>query len=420
MPKKQVLTLEVAGREVQVSNPEKVYFPEAGYTKHDVVRYYLDVADGALAAAGGRPLVMKRYVDGIAKDAFYQKRAPTSRPPWIETVTIRFPSGRRAEEIVLRDPAQLVWIVNLACIELHVHPVRAEDLEHPDELRIDLDPVPGVEWEVVRQVALETRAVLEDFGLRGWPKTSGSRGMHVYVRLKPQWGFDDVRKSALAISREVERRAPAIATTRWWKEERQGVFLDYNQNAKDRTTAAAFSIRPTPDARVSMPLTWDELPDVDPADFTIRTVPAMFRERGNVHADIDRHAGDLEPVLELSSRQAAEGATDAPWPPHYATTPDEPPRVNPSRRRRSTKPLIEIARAKKKDEALEALERWKSKHPDVVEHLEPADILVDSMRGRFTTWTRIRINLQHVPEKIRPNQEALEIDYDPWAEFHEE
>jgi bifunctional non-homologous end joining protein LigD len=416
VPKKQ-LTLEVAGREVTLSNPDKVYFPETGYTKHDIARYYLDVAEGALAAAGGRPLVMKRYVNGVTQEAFYQKRAPPSRPPWIETVTLRFPSGRKAEELVLRDPAQLLWIVNLGCIELHVHPVRAEDLDHPDELRIDLDPVPGVEWSMVRQAAYETRAVLEELGLRGFPKTSGSRGMHLYVRIKQQWTFDEVRQSALAIAREVEKRAPGIATARWWKEERQGVFLDYNQNAKDRTTAAAYSIRPVPDARVSMPLTWEEVETADPRDFNIKTAPARFKELGYSHGDMEAHAGDLSATLELATRQATEGATDAPWPPHYAKTADEPPRVQPSKRRKSIMPLVEISRAKVKEDALAGLERWKTRHEKIVQFLQPADILVDGMRGRHSIWTRIRVNLQHVPEELRPEQEALDPDYDPSVEW---
>jgi bifunctional non-homologous end joining protein LigD len=435
------ITVEAAGREVSLSSPDKVYFPEAGYTKLDVVQYYLEVAEGALAAAGGRPLVMKRYVDGIKKEAFYQKRAPKSRPEWIETVTLKFPSGRTAEEVVLRDAAQIVWIVNLGCIELHTHPVRAEDLDHPDELRIDLDPVPGVEWPQVRQVGFEARAVLEDLGLVGWPKTSGSRGLHVNVRIKQEWTFPEVRQAALAISREVARRAPAIATSRWWKEERQGVFLDYNQNAKDRTTAAAYSVRPTDDARVSMPLTWKELETIDPREFNLKTAPARFREVGYSHGAMEAFAGDLSKALELASRQAAEGETDAPWPPHFPKSADEPPRVQPSKRRRASEarseprersreralrpsgtrrsimPLVEISRAKIKEDALAGLERWKARHPDVVPFLEPADVLVDGMRGRYSIWTRIRVNLIHVPEELRPKQEALDPDYDPWVEW---
>lgn len=420
MAKKQPMMIEVAGREVALSNPEKVYFPEAGYTKLDLAQYYLAVAEGALAAAGGRPLVMKRYVNGITEDGFYQKRAPPTRPPWIETITLRFPSGRTAEELVLHDPAQLLWIVNLGNIELHVHAVREDDLDHPDELRIDLDPVPGVEWPVIQAVAFEARAVLEELGLTGWPKTSGSRGIHIYSRIRQEWSFNEVRQAALAIAREVERRAPAIATARWWKEERHGVFLDYNQNAKDRTMAAAYSVRPTPDARVSMPLTWEELPSVDPRDFNLRTAPQRFRELGYSHGAMEARVGDLGPALELSARQAAAGETDAPWPPHYPKTEDEPPRVQPSKRRRSIMPLVEIARAKAKEDALEGLERWKSRHPTVAPLLQPADILVDAMRGRYSVWTRVRVNLQHVPEADRPSQEPLDPDYDPWSEWKTE
>lgn len=416
MPKKQV-TFTVAGREVSVSNPEKVYFPDAGYTKLDLAQYYLAVADGALATSAGRPFVMKRYVDGISKEAFYQKRAPTSRPEWIETTTLRFPSGRTAEEVVLRDAAQLLWVVNLGCIELHVHPVRVEDLEHPDELRLDLDPVPGVDWAVVRDVALGCERVLSELGLKGWPKTSGSRGIHVYVRLRPRWTFDEVRRSALAISREVERRMPGLATTKWWKEERVGVFLDYNQNAKDRTTAGAFSVRPTPDARVSMPLDWSEVADVDPALYTIKTVPRLFEKNGNPHRAMDEHAGDLTAALALVATQESEGQKDAPWPPHYEKKADEPPRVQPSRRRKSTMPVIEIARAKRKEDALAGLERWKQRHPDTAARLEQADVLVDAMRGRHSTWTRVRINLKNVPAAERPEQEALDPDYDPGVEW---
>jgi DNA ligase D-like protein (predicted polymerase) len=416
MPKKQT-TIHVCGLEVPVTNPDKIYFPAAGYTKLDVVQYYLEVSEGALAGAGGRPLVMKRYVNGIAAEAFYQKRAPTSRPPWIDTVTLRFPSGRKAEELVLRNAAQLVWIANLGCIELHVHPVRAEELEHPDELRIDLDPVPGVPWDQVRQVAYETRAVLAELGLIGYPKTSGSRGMHINVRIATNWSFDQVRQAALAIAREVERRNPGIATSRWWKEERQGVFLDYNQNAKDRTTAAAYSVRPVEDARVSMPLSWEEVATADPRDFNIKTAPARFREVGYIHAPMELQHGDLGAALELSAKQAVEGAVDAPWPPHFAKSGDEPPRVQPSKRRRSSMPLVEIGRAKKKEDALAGLERWKLRHPEIVGFLEPADILVDTMRGRSSAWTRIRVNLQHVPEEQRPAQEELDPNYDVRSEW---
>jgi DNA ligase D-like protein (predicted polymerase) len=325
--------LEVAGREVAISNPDKLYFPEAGITKGELVRYYLAVAEGVLRGVRGRPMQLKRYVDGIAAEPFYQKRAPTSRPPWIDVVELRFPSGRSADEIVVRDIAQLAWVVNLGCVDLHPHPVRAGDLEHPDELRVDLDPVPGVPWDQVRQVALIAREVLVEHGLTGWPKTSGSRGIHVYTRIQPRWGFSEVRQAALALAREVERRAPSLATSKWWKEERHGVFLDYNQNAKDRTIASAYSVRPRSDARVSTPITWDELPACDPADFTLRTVPARFAARGDPGAGIDEAVGSLEPLLELSARQKGDGMGDAPWPPHYAKAEDEPPRVQPSKRR---------------------------------------------------------------------------------------
>jgi bifunctional non-homologous end joining protein LigD len=413
--------LDVAGRTVAISNPRKVYFPEAGITKLDVVRYYLAVAEGALRAAGGRPNVLVRYADGIHGQFFYQKRAPASRPPWIEVVTLSFPSGRTAEEVVPRDAAALAWIANLGCLELHPHPVRAEDLEHPDELRVDLDPLPGIAWSQLRAVAAVVREGLDAFGLVGWPKTSGSRGIHVNVRLHRRWTFAQVRRAALALAREVERRAPALATSKWWKEERHGVFLDYNQNAKDRTVAAAYSVRPKPDARVSAPVTWEELEACAPEDFTLRTMPERFAAVGDRHAAIDGHPCSLEPLLELSARQEADGLGDAPWPPHYAKQPDEPPRVQPSRRkgaggrRVSTKPLVEVARAATKDEAVAGLERWKRRHPRAADHLQPADVLVDGMRGRSTTWTRVRVNLEHVPEALRPAPEPPDPDYDPWA-----
>ncbi|MGH7822584.1 MAG: DNA polymerase domain-containing protein, partial [Candidatus Binatia bacterium] len=421
----ETIVLDVAGREVPISNPSKVYFPEAGITKLEVVRYYLAVAEGALRAAGGRPNVLVRYADGIHGEFFYQKRAPASRPGWIEVARLRFPSGRTAEEVVPRDAAALAWMANLGCLELHPHPVRAEDLEHPDELRIDLDPMPGVGWGDLQAVARVVREVLTDFGLTGWPKTSGSRGIHVNVRIDRRGSFTGVRRAVLAVAREVERRAPAIATSKWWKEERHGVFLDYNQNAKDRTVAAAYSVRPRPDARVSAPVTWDELFECAPEDFTLRTMPARFAAIGDRHGGIDEHPCSLEGLLELSARQEAEGLGDAPWPPHYAKQAGEPPRVQPSRRRVApgsgrrvpAKPLIEIARAAKKDEALAGLERWKARHPQAAAHLEPADVLVDAMRGRSSTWTRIRVNLEHVPEATRPGQEPLDPDCDPYAGF---
>ncbi len=409
--------LIVDGREIQVSNPRKVLFPEAGHTKLDLARYYLAVADGALRGAGGRPNVLVRYPNGIAGDFFYQKRAPLSRPPWIEVATLHFPSGRTAEEVVPRDAAALAWMANLACLELHPHPVRADALDHPDELRVDLDPVPGIEWTQVRDVAGIVDATLREFGLVGWPKTSGSRGMHVVVRIEPRWTFDQVRRAALALAREVERRAPTLATSKWWKEERHGVFVDYNQNAKDRTVASAYSVRPKPDARVSAPLAWTEVAHCDPADFTLATMPARFATIGDRHHDIDAHAGSLEPLLELSARHEQEGLGDAPWPPQYKKQPGEPPRVQPSRRRTSRHPLIEIGRAQKKEDALAGLERWKARHPRAAARLEPADILVDAMRGRFHTWTRIRVNLKNVAVDERPLQEPLDPDDEPtWPE----
>jgi DNA ligase D-like protein (predicted polymerase) len=435
MAKSPQTVLEVAGREVAITNPDKVFFPRAGYTKLDLAKYYVAVAEGALRGIAGRPFVLKRYVNGAEGEPFFQKRAPEQRPPWIETVELSFPSGRTASEIVVRDAAQLLWIVNLGCIDLNPHPVRADDLEHPDELRVDLDPGPGTSWDDVRRVALIVREVLDDCGLRGWPKTSGSRGIHVYARIARRWSFDQVRRAALAIAREVERRAPELATSKWWKEERHGVFLDYNQNAKDRTVASAWSVRPTPDARVSMPLEWDEVADCDPAAFTLTTAPARLAERGDASAGIDEAPGSLDRLLELSAVQEAAGLGDAPWPPHYKKQQDEPPRVMPSRRkradpaegaadaktpsgrRRSTQPLITIAKARHKDDALAGLERWKARHPAAAALLQPDDVLIDSMRGRSSTWTRIRVNLRHVPEAARVAEEAPDPDYDPWRDF---
>src|SRR6266446_6757662 len=326
--------LQVAGREVAISNPDKVYFPRAGYTKRELIHYYLAVADGAVRGVRGRPMALKRFVDGAEGEFFFQKRAPAQRPVWVDTVELSFPSGRTAVEVVVNDAAQLAWVVNLGCIDLNPHPVRADDLEHPDELRVDLDPMPDVPWPQVREVALLARDVLEEHGLRGFPKTSGSRGMHVNVRIERRWTFPEVRAAALALAREVERRAPEIATSKWWKEERHGVFLDYNQNAKDRTVASAYSVRPTPDARVSTPLSWDEVPSVEPAAFTVATVPERFARIGDPHAGIDAQPGSLESLLDLSARQKGEGQGDAPWPPHYAKQDDEPPRVQPSKRRK--------------------------------------------------------------------------------------
>jgi DNA ligase D-like protein (predicted polymerase) len=412
---REVLT--VAGREVAISNPRKILFPQAGYTKLDLARYYVAVADGALRGAHGRPTVLVRYPNGIDGEFFYQKRAPESRPPWVEVVALRFPSGRSAEEVVPRDVATLVWMANLACLELHPHPVRANDLDHPDELRVDLDPVPGISWPQVRDVAQVVHATLRDFDLVGWPKTSGSRGMHIYVRIEQKWTFDQVRRAALAFAREVERRAPTLATSKWWKEERHGVFLDYNQNAKDRTIASAYSVRPKPDARVSAPLHWDEIESCEPEDFTLATMPARFAAIGDRHAGIDQHPCSIDRLLELSAQQERDGLGDAPWPPNYKKQAGEPPRVQPSKRRVPKHPLVEIGRAPKKEDALAGLERWKTRHPDASAHLQPADVLVDAMRGRFKTWTRIRVNLQHVPEELRPPQEALDPDETPndWA-----
>jgi DNA ligase D-like protein (predicted polymerase) len=353
-------------------------------------------------------------VDG---EYFYQKRAPQARPDWIDVVTLQFPSGRTAEEVVPRDAAALLWMANLACLELHPHPVRADDLDHPDELRVDLDPVPGIEWPQIREVAAVVKATLDDVGLVGWPKTSGSRGMHVFVRIERRWPFGQVRRAALALAREVERRAPSLATSKWWKEERHGVFLDYNQNAKDRTVASAYSVRPTPDARVSAPLAWDEIADCDPRDFTLASMPTRFAAVGDRHAEIDLHAKSLDALLELSARQEREGLGDAPWPPHYRKQPGEAPRVAPSRRRAPRRPLIDIGRSREQADALAGLERWKARHPEAAAHLEPADVLVDRERGRYRTWTKIRLNLQHVPEELRPTQEPLDPDEDPASEW---
>jgi len=463
--------LEIGGREVAVSNPDKVYFPKAGHTKMDLVNYYLAVADGALRGVAGRPMALKRFVDGAEGEAFFQKRAPENRPDWIDTAELTFPSGRTADEVVLREAAGLAWVANLGCIDLNPHPVRAEDLDHPDELRVDLDPVPGIEWSQIREVAIVCREALEAVGLVGWPKTSGSRGIHINVRIEPRWTYPEVRRAALALARDVERRAPTLATSKWWKEERHGVFLDYNQNAKDRTVASVYSVRPLPDARVSMPLRWEEVPDVVAEDFTLATVPGLYASRGDAGAGIDDAVGSLEALLELSARDEAEGLGDAPWPPNYAKQAGEPPRVQPSRKRRpegeyepgrgeaggpppevaaeraaavaagdpnaglptewegsgsrptptgrrkSAIPVIEISRAAKKAEALEGFERWKERHSAAAAALEPADVLVDGMRGRSSLWYRVRVNLIHVPEADRPTQEALDPDYDPWAGY---
>jgi DNA ligase D-like protein (predicted polymerase) len=404
--------LEVAGREVKVSNPGKLYFPKAGFTKMDLVRYYLDVGEGALRGIFNRPIVLKRYVEGVEGDFFFQKRAPASRPEWVKTVTLAFPSGRTADEIVVTDLAQLIWMVNLGCIDLNPHPVRADDLDHPDELRVDLDPGPGVGFDGVRKAAGLVREVLTDHGPLGWPKTSGSRGIHVYVRIERRWGFDEVRRAALALARDAERRAPELVTSKWWKEERHGVFIDYNQNAKDRTIASAYSVRPTPDGWVSAPLSWEEVPSCELGDFTLKTMPERFARLGDLAAEMDNAPGSLEPLLELAARHEAEGLGDAPWPPHYKKQSGEPPRVRPSKRKEM--PLITVAKAAKKEDALAGLARWRERHPEASSYIKEEDVLVDAMRGRYTTWTRIRVNLRHVPKDQRPPAEPPDPDYDPW------
>ncbi len=458
--------LEVGGREVTITNPDKLYFPRAGYTKLDLVRYFLAVAGGALTGVRGRPMALKRFVNGAESEPFFQKRAPDNRPEWMRTATLTFPSGRTADEIVVDEAAGLAWVANLGCLDLNPHPVRAEDVEHPDELRVDLDPVPGVPWSQIRDVAMVVREALAEVGLVGWPKTSGSRGIHINVRIEPRWTYPQVRRAALALARDVERRAPDIATSKWWKEERHGVFLDYNQNAKDRTVASAYSVRPLPDARVSFPLRWEDVPAVEAEDFTLATVPALYAERGDAGAGIDEAVGSLEALLKLSARHEAEGLGDAPWPPNYAKQEGEPPRVQPSRkrradadyegrgrgggpppevaeeraravaagdrnaglsqdwvgtrptptgRRRSSIPVIEIARAASRAEVQAGFERWAERHPEAAGHLEPADVLTDGMRGRSSLWYRLRVNLIHVPEALRPPQEQLDPDYDPFA-----
>ena len=426
---------------MRITHPDKQYFSQqAKLSKLDIVRYYLAVAPGALLGIRDRPIVLKRFVDGAEGQAFYQKRAPSDRPSWMRTVTLSFPSGRTAEEIVVDDAAGLAWIVNLGCIELHPHPVRSADLDHPDELRVDLDPGPGVAWDDVRHIALEVHALLEEVGLTGWPKTSGSRGMHVNVRIYPRWSFTEVRKAALALSRAVERRMPALASSKWWKEERHGVFLDYNQNAKDRTTSSAYSVRPLPDARVSAPLRWEDIADCNPADFTVFTMPQRFAEFGDPHLSMDGAAGSLEKLLALADKDQLEGLGDAPWPPHFKKTAGEGVRVAPSRAKvkppaedsgnvkkasvkkaaarvpRTKMPLLTVALSPDEQAAQAGLERWKQKYPAVVEQLKVDDVLVDRMRGRSSTWTRIRVNLRHVREEMRPPQETPDPDDDPTRE----
>jgi DNA ligase D-like protein (predicted polymerase) len=437
-------TLSLDGHEVTISNPGKLFFADVGITKLDLVNYYLAVAGGALLGVRDRPMALKRFVDGAGGEAFFQKRAPKSVPPFVRTVELSFPSGRTADEVVVDNAAALAWVVNLGCIDLNPHPVRSGDLDHPDELRVDLDPGPGVPWADVRSVALVVREVLAELGYTAWPKTSGSRGIHVYVRLEPRWAFGEVRRAALSLAREVERRAPTIATSKWWKEERHGVFLDYNQNAKDRTVASVYSVRPRPSATVSAPLTWDEAPDAELEDFTLRTVPDRYAKLGDVGAGIDEVSHSLEPLLELVARQEAAGEGDAPWPPNYAKQPGEPPRVQPSRRRmadpaelkptdptarnpdgtvpptgrrRSTQPLLVISQAADKADALAGLEKWRARHPEAATHVrDPEDLLIDAMRGRYKVWWRVRVNLRNVPEELRPAAEPPDPDYDPWTE----
>jgi bifunctional non-homologous end joining protein LigD len=426
------VTIEAGGIEVTVTNPDKVFFPKLGLTKLDLVRYYEAVSEGALRGVMRRPMVLKRFVNGAAEEPFFQKRAPANLPPWIDTARVTFPSGRFADLVVPDAPADLLWAINLGCIDLNPWPVRADDVDHPDELRIDLDPTPEATFEDVKRTAMVFKQTLEDFGYRGFPKTSGSRGIHIYVRIEPKWEFPVLRRAGLALAREVERRAPELVTTKWWKEERHGVFIDYNQNARDRTIASAYSVRPTPDARVSAPLTWEELPGVELSDFTVETMPQRFEKLGDLMAGIDDEAFSLDALIELTAQQEREGQGDAPWPPQFPKAKGEPKRVQPSRarkedgaesptgRRKSVHPLIIIAKAQHKDEALAGLQRWKARHPDAAALLEPSDVLVDSMRGMSSTWTRIRVNLRNVPEAQRPAEETPDPDYDPWAGLSEE
>jgi len=406
------LWLQVAGREVRITHPEKLYFSQqVKVTKLQLVEYYARVAEGALRGIANRPIVLKRFVAGAEAAPFYQKRAPDSRPDWIRTVVLTFPSGKTAEEVVVDDIAGLIWIVNLGCLELHPHPIRHDDLNHPDELRVDLDPGPGVPWKDVVRVALEVKNLLDERGLVGFPKTSGSRGMHINVRIEPRWTFSELRNAALALSRAVERRVPKLATSKWWKDERHGVFLDYNQNAKDRTTCSAYSVRPLPDARVSTPLTWAEVPDCDPAEFTLFTVPKRFAESGDPHARMNAEVGRLDGLLELAARDAAAGIADAPWPGQFRSASRQ---QAPARAKSRTKaPLLVIAQSPDREAALAGLERWLHSHPRVATFLQLEDILVDSMRGRSTNWTRIRVNLKNVPQEARPKQGQPDPDDDP-------
>lgn len=399
-------SLEVGGREVAVSNPDKVIFPEPGVTKLDLVNYYLSVADGALRGVARRPMILKRFVKGIAQEAIFQKRAPEKRPDWIDVAELKYASGTSAKEAVIDEAAGLVWAVSLGCIDFNPHPVRADDLEHPDELRVDLDPMPGVEWPQIVDVAIVVRDVLTDYGLTAWPKTSGSRGFHIYARIERNWSYKEVRLAAQTVAREVERRAPDLATSRWWKEERQGVFVDFNQNAKDRTVASAYSVRSRPDARVSTPLFWDEVPGCRPEEFTVATVPGRYAQFGDPWAGMDAAAGGLEGLLALAEEL---GPMPRAGKPEGGASADG--------RRASQMPLIEVARTKTRDEAMAALEVWRSRHPEAASALEAIDVLVDGMRGPSSIWYRIRINLQHVPEQLRPPQEPLIADYSPWVGY---
>ncbi|UQX10810.1 DNA polymerase domain-containing protein [Candidatus Mycobacterium methanotrophicum] len=400
------VTLEVDGRQVEVTHPDRVIFPAHPHTKLDLIRYYLAVADGALRGVAGRPMILKRFVKGIEQEAVFQKRAPAKRPHWVDVAELRYTSGTSAAEAVIHDAAGLVWAVNLDCVDLNPHPVLADDLDHPDELRVDLDPTPGVSWRQILDVASVAREVLEDYGLIAWPKTSGSRGFHIYARIVPGWSFRQVRLAAQTVAREVERRAPDLATSRWWKEEREGVFVDFNQNAKDRTVASAYSVRATPDARVSTPLRWDEVAGCDPASFTVATVPQRFADIGDPWVGMNDTAAGLERLLALAEELGpAEKASKAARPSRASAG---------TGRRQPMMPLIEIARTKTKDEAMAALDTWCKRHPAAADRLKPADVLVDGMRGPSSIWYRIRINLQHVPDDQRPPQEELIADYSPW------
>jgi DNA ligase D-like protein (predicted polymerase) len=398
------LYLEIAGEQVSVTNPDKVVFPDIGVTKMDLMLYYVDVAEGALHGVRDRPMILKRFVKGITEEAVFQKRAPEKRPDFVDVAELKYASGTSAKEAVIHDAAGLAWAVNMGCVDLNPHPVRADDLAHPDELRVDLDPMPGVQWRQIVDVALVVREVLEEHGLTAWPKTSGSRGFHIYARIQRRWPFKFVRLAAQTIAREVERRAPELATARWWKEEREGVFVDFNQNAFDRTVASAYSVRATPDARVSTPLYWDEVAGYRPENLTIATVPKRFEDYGDPWEGMDDHAGTLDALLDLADRLGP--AEKAPRGAKKGTG-----------RRQSVMPLIEIARTKTKDEAMAALDEWRERYSSVAEKLQPADILIDGMRGPSSIWYRIRINLQHVPEDQRPPQEPLLADYNPWENY---